>query len=183
MPNYRRNYLPGGTYFFTVVTHQRRHLFESDRNRQLLHEAIKSIRSKRPFEILAMVLLPDHLHCIWTLPTVDADYSNRWRQIKEAFTRKYLKTGGEDGQLCESRIRHAERGIWQRRFWEHTCRDEDDLNRCVDYIHWNPVKHGLVTRARDYPWSTFHKYVEDGVYSADWGNLDPYPNYHEPEWE
>jgi putative transposase len=183
MPNYLRNYVPGGIYSFTVVTHQRRPLFDVENNRELLADAMRSVRLKRPFEIVAMVLLPDHLHCIWTLPPEDADFSNRWRQIKEAFTRKYLKAGGQEAEISDSRILHAERGVWQRRFWEHTCRDQDDLNRCIDYIHWNPVKHGLVTRVKDYPWSTFHKYVQDGIYAADWGQLDPYPNYHAPEWE
>jgi putative transposase len=183
MPNYRRNYVQGGTYFFTVVTHRRLRIFENEKYRQLLGDVIRSVRLKLQFEMIAMVLLPDHMHCIWTLPQGDADYSTRWRQIKESFTRKYLKGGGEETEVSKSRTVHAERGVWQRRFWEHTCWDQDDMNRCIDYIHWNPVKHGLVTRVRDYPWSTFHKYVDSGVYDIDWGQIDPHPNYREPEWE
>ncbi len=183
MPNYRRNYVPGGTYFFTVVTHERRALFDCEQTRRQLRAAIQAVQTKRPFEILATVLLPDHLHSIWTLPFGDADYSTRWRQIKREFTRTFLEDGGTEGALSESRKRKAERGIWQRRFWEHTCRDQDDLNRCIDYIHWNPVKHGLVKRVRDYPWSTFHRYVAAGVYPLDWGSENPCPGYDEPEWE
>jgi putative transposase len=183
MPNYLRNYVPGGSYFFTVVTHERRPLFDRDKTRQLLRTAIQTIRSNSPFEILAMVLLPDHLHSIWTLPPDDSNYSTRWRQIKREFTRTFLQAGGREGVLSESRRKKGERAIWQRRFWEHTCRDQDDLNRCIDYIHWNPVKHGLVKRVRDYSWSTFHRYVRAGVYPLDWGSENPCSGYEEPEWE
>jgi putative transposase len=126
MANYRRNYMPGGTYFFTVVTHQRRTLFASERDRVLLREAIETIRKKRPLATLTMVLLPDHLHAIWTLPPDDVDYSTRWRRIKEEFTRSFLSAGGSEGHLSVSRILKAERAVWQRRFWEHTCQDQDD---------------------------------------------------------
>jgi putative transposase len=183
MPNYRRNYVPGGTYFFTVVTHQRRALFAQEQVRNLLGASIRAIRLKRPFEIIAMVLLPDHLHSVWALPERDADYSTRWRQIKELFTRLFLENGGEQGATSDSRRRHGERAVWQRRFWEHTCADQDDLNRCIDYIHWNQVKHGLVEQVRDYPWSSFHRYAERGVYPPDWGSENPCPGYDEPEWE
>jgi putative transposase len=183
MPNYRRNFVPGGTYFFTVVTHERRPLFEADETRALLRAAIQTVRTERPFTIVAMVLLPEHLHCIWTLPEEDADYPTRWRQIKEEFTRSFLAAGCQEGGRSASRRRKGERGIWQRRFWEHTCKDQDDLNRCMDYTHWNPVKHGHVARVRDYPWSTFHRYVEEGVYPIDWGSENPCPGYDEPEWE
>jgi putative transposase len=183
MSNYRRNYVPGGTYFFTAVTHERRPLFDGDHPRSLLRAAIQAVRSKRPFDIVATVLLPDHFHCVWTLPEGDADYSTRWRQIKEAFTVSYLKAGGAEGTMSASRRRHGERSVWQRRFWEHTCKDQDDLNRCLDYIHWNPVKHGLVQLVRDYPWSSFHRYVEEGVYPPDWGGENPCPGYDDPEWE
>jgi putative transposase len=183
MPNYRRNYVPGGTYFFTVVTHLRQPLFAQQRWRESLREAIEAIRVDRPFEIDAIVLLPDHLHCVWTLPAGDSDFSVRWRQIKEAFTRLYLDRGGREFVPSASRMRHGERGVWQRRFWEHTCRDQDDVNRCVDYIHWNPVKHKLVTRVRDYPWSSFHRFVRAGIYPLNWGEVDPCPAYDDPEWE
>jgi putative transposase len=183
MPNYRRNYIPGGTYFFTVVVHERRPMFASEEARRMLRAALQSVRAHRPFATIAAVLLPDHLHCIWTLPQGDADYSTRWRLIKDAFTRSFLYQGGEEAPLSASRRRHGERAIWQRRFWEHTCRDQEDLNRCIDYIHWNPVKHGLVERVRDYPWSSFHRFVEQGVYPLDWGSANPCPGYDAPEWE
>jgi putative transposase len=182
MPDYRRYYVSGGTYFFTVVTYQRRSLFNREQPREWLRTAIQTIRCERPFTIVAMVLLPDHLHCVWTLPEQDADYSTRWRQIKETFTRSVPKTG-EEGTSSASRRRRGERAVWQRRFWEHTCRDQDDLNRCIDYIHWNPVKHGLVERVCDYSWSSFHRYVEQGIYPIDWGSTNPCPGYDEPEWE
>jgi putative transposase len=183
VPNYRRHYVPGGTYFFTVVTHERRPLFETDEAATLLRTAMREVRAKRPFEVLAIALLPDHLHCVWALPEADADYSTRWRQIKEAFTRSFLGGGGTEGASSASRQRHHERAVWQRRFWEHTCRDQDDLNRCIDYIHWNPVKHGLVARVSAYRRSSFHRHVAEGVYPPDWGGVDPCPGYSAPEWE
>jgi REP element-mobilizing transposase RayT len=124
--NYRRNYVPGGTYFLTLVTHQRRPLFEVDSSRKLLHDALHVVNVKRPFTIVAMVLLPDHLHCVWTLPMDDDDYSTRIRQVKEQFTREFLRIGGQGGDTSTSRLRSGERAVWQRRFWEHTCTDHDD---------------------------------------------------------
>ena len=129
-----------------------------------------------------MVLLPDHLHTIWTLPRGDADYSSRWRRIKAEFTDAYLAAGGRELPVSPSRKKRGERGIWQRRFWEHVVRDEDDLKRCVDYCHWNPRKHGLVERVRDWEYSTFHQFVERGEYDLDWGSTDPTPGYDDPEW-
>jgi putative transposase len=180
---YRRNYVPGGTYFFTVVTACRRPLFLDEANRELLSQALKKIRAKLPFQTVAMVLLPDHLHAVWTLPAGDARYPRRWRQIKERFTVDFLDAGGREGPRSSSRIRHRERAVWQRRYWEHTVRDEDDLKRCVDYIHWNPKKHRLVQNVVDYPWSTFHRFVELGEYTIDWGRDDPCPGYDTPEWD
>jgi putative transposase len=183
MSNYRRNYVPGGTYFLTLVTHERKPLFEAESSRELLRRALRHVKEKRPFTIEAMVLLPDHLHCIWTLPKEDDDYSTRVRQVKECYTREFLKMGGMEGATTTSRLRKAERAVWQRRFWEHTCIDQDDLNRCIDYIHWNPVKHGLVAQVRDYPWSTFHRFVEQEIYPVSWGSENPWPDFDEPEWE
>jgi putative transposase len=183
MPQYRRNYVPGGTYFFTVVTHQRRPILTTELGRDCLRKALSQEQDKRPFEIFAIVLLPDHLHAIWTLPEGDAEYSLRWSRIKEQFTRSFLDGGGSEGVQTASRIRHRERSVWQRRFWEHTCRDEDELKRCVDYVHWNPIKHGLATRVRDYPWSSFGRFVELGEYDLDWGAENPCPEYDAPEWE
>ncbi len=182
MPNYRRWHVPGGTYFFTVVTFERQPLLADDLPRTLLREAIDKERGKRPFEIVAWVLLPDHLHAVWTLPPGDDDYSLRWQKIKEEFTKNYLSAGGREGVRSRSRRARQERAVWQRRFWEHTVEDEDDLERCVDYVHWNPVKHGHATRVRDWPWSTFHQFVKAGHYELDWGNTDPCPGYKAPEW-
>jgi putative transposase len=183
MPNYRRNFVAGGTYFFTVATHRRRPIFTSELARACLRDAILLERSKRPFEQFAMVLLQEHLHAIWILPPGDADYSLRWERIKSEFTRNYLANGGTEGVPSLSRLRHRERAVWQRRFWEHTCKDDDDLRRFLDYLHWNPVKHGLVKRVRDYPWSTFAKFVCLGEYPLNWGSADPCPHFDAPEWE
>ena len=183
MPRYRRNYIPGGSYFFTVVTYRRRPILVSPLGRRQLRLAIENVRHIMPFEVVAMVLLPDHLHTVWSLPDGDVNYSLRWRRIKEQFTRGFLEAGGLEAALSASRVKHRERGIWQRRFWEHTCRDEDDLKRCVDYVHWNPKKHTIVRSIRDYPWSTFHKFVKRGEYPANWGRDDPCAGYNAPEWE
>jgi putative transposase len=183
MPNYRRYYVPGGTYFFTIVTHERRPLFAAENNRTLLREAIQKQQEKRPFEIIACVLLPDHMHLIVSLPPGDDKYSLRIGQIKEAFTTSYLRQGGTEPKVSRSRTKHRERAIWQRRFWEHTVRDEDDLQRCADYVHWNPVKHALAKRPYDWEWSTFRNFVARGHYSIDWGRSDPCAGYDAPEWE
>src|SRR5262249_34417452 len=153
MPNYRRLYVPGGTYFFTVVADGRRPIFAEPKNRNFLRQAIEKIQDRFPFTAFATVLLPDHLHTVWILPPGDAEYSLRWRRIKEEFTEAFLTAGGQEGPRSASRRKHCERAVWQRRFWEHAVRDADDLRRCVDYIHWNPVKHGYVVRPIDWEWS------------------------------
>jgi putative transposase len=183
MSNYRRYYVPGGTYFFTVVTHNRQRFLTTELARNCLRHAIEAVQSKRPFEQLAIVLLPDHLHTVWTLPPRDVNYSLRWAQIKEAFTRRFLQHGGKERERTVSREKHRERAVWHRRFWEHTCVSEDDLRKHIDYLHWNPRKHGLISRIRDYPWSTFHRFVERGEYDIDWGGTDPCPSWNHPEWE
>jgi REP-associated tyrosine transposase len=183
MPNYRRLYVPGGTYFFTLVTANRRRILCHHRSREILRDAIERVARMRPFEIVAWVLLPDHLHAIWTLPNKDDDFSTRWQKIKDRFTRVYLAQGGVESRTSPSRLRHGERAIWQRRFWEHSCRDDDDLKRCLDYVHWNPVKHGLVKNVRDYPWSTFHRYVRLREYPVEWGSSDPYSDFKGAEWD
>jgi putative transposase len=182
VPNYRRWYVAGGTFFFTLVTHGRRKFLTNAASRALLRAAIRKERGKRPFTIVAWVLLPDHLHTVWTLPQEDDQYSRRWQKIKEEFTKTYLAASGHEGIRSRSRRRRRERAVWQRRFWEHTVRDEQDLQRCVDYVHWNPVKHGLAGRVRDWPWSTFHRFVAAGDYDIDWGASDPFPGYEDPEW-
>lgn len=169
MSEYRRYYVAGGTYFFTVVTQLRRAFLTSELARQCLREAMETVREKRPFEMPAIVLLPDHLHVLWTLPTGDDDYSTRWRRIKEEFTTNYLARGGSEGPYSASRASHGERGVWQRRYWEHTIRDEKDFERHFDYIHYNPVKHGYATAPSEWPHSSFHRWVAAGVYEPLWG--------------
>jgi putative transposase len=164
MSVYRRYFIPGGTYFFTVVTFDRRPILTDPLGRSCLRTAMRNVRAKRPFEMIAFALLPDHLHVVWTLPPGDSGYAVRWSQIKESFTRLFLASGGMEGSRNATRVRRRERSVWQRRCWEHTCRDEEDLKRCIDYIHWNPVKHGLVERVQDYPWSTCHRFARLGEY-------------------
>ncbi|MEN6448879.1 MAG: transposase [Thermoguttaceae bacterium] len=182
MSDYRRWCAPGGTYFFTLVTERRRPILVTDLARRCLHDAIDEVRGDWPFELVAIVLLPDHLHAIWTLESGDDRYAIRWKRIKEEFTRRYLERGGEELPPNASRLRHQERGIWQRRYWEHCVRDEDDLKQCVDYIHWNPRKHSYVSNVRDWPWSSFRRFVALGEYTLDWGVQDPTPGYDDPEW-
>jgi len=179
---YRRYYVPGGTYFFTAVTYCRRPMLVDPLARGCLRKAIQEIRNRWDFQIVAIVLLPDHLHTVWTLPEGDDRYSRRWRRIKEEFTRRYLAVGGKELRQSASRVRQQQRGIWQKRFWEHTVDDEEDLKRCVDYVHWNAKKHGLVESVRDWPWSSFSRFVESGEYTWDWGQEDPTPGYDDPEW-
>jgi len=168
MPNYRRAYVPGGTFFFTVVTHQRRRLFHVAANRTWLGEVVRECQRDWPFEMHAVVLLPDHLHALWTLPPGDADYSGRWSVIKINFTNRFLANGGRDATVSAGKRREHRRGIWQRRFWEHTIEDEDDFEAHFDYIHYNPVKHQLVKCPGDWEPSSFHRWVKAGVYPADW---------------
>jgi len=157
MPHYRRLYIPGSWYFFTVVSHDRRPILTSPLARQSLRAAIDTTRQGYPFKAVAWVLLPDHLHCIWQMPDGDADFTTRWRLIKTRFTRFYLRSGGiEIMERSASRLRRKERGIWQRRFWEHCLRDEDDLQSHISYIHNNPVRHGLVEDSRAWPYSSIH---------------------------
>ncbi len=181
MGDYRRNYVPGGTYFFTVVTHQRKHILTSALSRRCLREAITRVQKERPFTLFAITLLPEHLHCVWIMPPGDADYSTRWSFIKSVYTKAYLTGGGKEAMPTNEQRNQNSRGVWQPRFWEHTCRDYDDLKRCVDYLHWNPVKHHLVRRVRDYPWSSFQRFVRMREYSPEWGSGDPCPNWDQPE--
>ncbi|MEW4566893.1 transposase [Tautonia sp. JC769] len=169
MPHYRRFFVPGGTYFFTVVTERRIPLLCIEAARRHLRQAMSDCRRRWPFRIEAIVLLPDHLHTVWSLPPNDADYSTRWAWIKKEFTIAWLDEGGSECEVSDSKRRHRRRGVWQRRFWEHCIDDEDDLARHVDYIHFNPVKHGLVRCARDWPYSTFHRFAQRGAYPLDWG--------------
>jgi len=164
MTGYRRARFCGWYYFFTLVTYKRREFLVTPLARKCLRKAWQSVRSGYPFEITAVCLLPDHLHCIWKLPPEDNDFPRRWQQIKKAFTRDYIRKGGAESSQTASRHKKRERGIWQRRFWEHQIRDENDLQKHIDYIHYNPVKHGLVEDAADWPWSTYHRFVRSGIY-------------------
>jgi len=164
MPNYLRAGFEGGYYFFTVVTFGRTAIFNTELARQCLEQAIRRTQKQHPFETIAFCLLPNHLHCVWKLPEGDADFSRRWSSIKGWFSREYLRSGGRGGHVSASRKRKAEVSVWQRRFWEHRIRDEKDLQRHVDYIHYNPLRHGLVAKVKDWPWSTYHRYVKEGFY-------------------
>jgi putative transposase len=169
MKEYRRWYVAGGTYFFTVVTHLRRRFLVEESSRSILHDVFVEARLRWPFEIPAIVLLPEHLHAIWTLPRADDDYPTRWAWIKKEFTKRWLESGGFDGPISVQRRKRKRRGVWRVRFWEHTIDSEHDFDRHFDYIHYNPVKHGHVDSPRDWPWSSFHRWVKAGVYNADWG--------------
>jgi putative transposase len=160
--------VPGGTFFFTVVTHRRTPLFASDQARTHLREAILAVQNERPFTLVATVLLPEHWHCIWTLPEGDQDYSKRWGIIKSRFSQLWLAAGGNSGIVSPARTQHRERGIWQKRFWEHRIRDERDFIRHVNYVHFNPVKHGLAQCPHAWPYSSFGRWVEQGFYRQDW---------------
>lgn len=162
MVNYRRNFIPGGTFFFTVTLADRRSRLLVD-HVDLLRSALRTARQERPFAIDAVVILPDHLHAIFTLPPDDSDFSGRWRRIKGHFSSALIDTSTE-----LKRRPNGSLALWQRRFWEHTICDERDFARHVDYIHFNPVKHGMVQRVRDWPHSSFHRYVRDGILPEDW---------------
>jgi len=172
---YRRAKVKGGTYFFTVVTNRRIKIFKNPNNVQFLRDAFKYVMNRHPFKIDAFVLLPDHLHCIWTMPHDDADFSTRWRLIKSYFSRKFDRVGWVDEgnptiQIgTSSRLNKKEKPIWQRRFWEHLIRDDADFKRHVEYIHFNPVKHELAASPKHWLNSSFHRYVNNGLYNLEWG--------------
>lgn len=172
MADYRRWYVAGGTTFFTVVTYGRRPLFANDATRRILGHVMRAVRQDLPFETTACVLLPDHLHAIWTLPHGDADFSTRWKRIKRDFTVCWLAEGGSESRVTKSQSHRGARGIWQRRFYEHQVRDEDELAALCDYIHYNPVKHGLVPSPRNWPHSTFQRFVTTGHYDLNWGRAN-----------
>jgi len=163
MSNYHRIHLAGGCYFFTAVTLNRNPIFTNGERVEVLRQAIRKVMVAHPFEIDAMVILPEHLHCIWRLPEGDADYSSRWREIKKTASR----------QISTATNARHERNVWQRRFWEHTIRDEEDWRNHMDYIHYNPVKHGLVRSPGEWPWSSFSRAVAKGWYDPSWGASEP----------
>jgi putative transposase len=166
---YRRATTPGATYFFTVNLAERKSRLLVD-NVDNLKASISHVKENHPFAIDAMVAMPDHLHVLWTLPEDDHDFSTRWNLIKGGFSRRITK--GE--RISASRQSKGERGIWQRRFWEHLIRDDDDFESHVNYIHYNPVKHGFVKRPSDWPYSSIHRYIKDGIIGEDWACGDDF---------
>lgn len=171
MAIYRRARTPGASYFFTVCTHHRLAVLTEPSYYRALKETFRTVKQRYPFEIDAFVLLPDHLHCIWTLAESDADYAMRWSLIKRLVSQKTCDL--HRGPISASQFKRRELGVWQRRFWEHQIRDDRDFETHTDYIHWNPVKHGHVRAVVDWPYSSFHRHVAKGVYPADWGGVDP----------
>ncbi len=169
MPEYRRVFIKGGTYFITIVTYRRVPIFKNPKARKYLHNAFVNVKSRLPFKTEAVCFLPDHIHVLMRLPEDDADYPVRIREIKRLFTRAYLNNIGPGAPRNESRQRKNEAAIWQRCYWEHFIRDENDLNTHIDYIHYNPVKHGLVNSVVEWKWSSFHQYVRSGFYDREWG--------------
>jgi putative transposase len=164
MSRYRRAHIPGGTFFFTVTLDDR----SSDalvRHIELLRRIYSLVQGRRPFTMIAICVLPAHLHAIWSLPAEDPDFSTRWNLIKAGFSRGLPAQSSRS----PSKIARREKGIWQRRYWEHVIRDDADMARHVDYVHFNPVKHGLVSRVRDWPHSSFHQHVANGLLPIDWG--------------
>ncbi|MBT8141948.1 MAG: transposase [Gammaproteobacteria bacterium] len=165
MSNYRRSRASGAYYFFTTNL--------ADRNSKLLvaeieklRNAYKRVQELKPFKTIAICVLPDHIHAIWQLPKNDVDYSSRWRILKANFSRNFTATDSR----TYSKFKKGEKGIWQRRFWEHQIRNETDLQNHINYIHYNPVKHGLVQKVEDWPHSSFHRFIEEGNLSKDWGS-------------
>jgi putative transposase len=174
MSNYRRADASGACYFFTVVTLRRRKILTAADCRLWLRHAITATRTHYPFTINAWVLLPDHLHCIWTLPENDNDFSVRWNGIKRRFTLLSKEKLHKPEWINASKQKHREGTIWQRRFWEHQIRDDTDYQQHINYIHYNPVKHGWVKTVNAWPYSTFHRYVKQGVYPSNWGDASSY---------
>ena len=164
---YRRSSAKGAVFFFTVVTHKRRRFLCDEVNVALIRGAFQEVHQKHPFTVDAFVLLPDHLHCVWTLPEGDNDFSMRWRQIKAWFT-KGCRDEFKEKQTA-TQLERGEQTVWQRRYWEHQIRNDNDFIKHVEYIHYNPVKHGLVRSPLAWPHSTFHRYVRQGIYPKDWG--------------
>ena len=165
---YRRVWHPGGTYFFTVNLLQRKGNDLLVRHIQSLRESVREVKSRHPFEIHGWVVLPEHFHCVLELPHGDTDYPTRLRLIKIGFSKSLPKTE----RRSAVRIKRGERGIWQRRYWEHLIRDEADYRAHLDYIHYNPVKHGWAKQVKDWPYSTFHRWVRQGVYPLEWGGAE-----------
>jgi len=173
MPNYVRWRAAGASYFFTVVVYRRRRLFDDSLARRLLKRALVETRRRWHFDMFACVLLPDHLHCLWTLPDGDDDFPVRWANIKRLFTKAYLEQGGKALPVTANRAGRHERGVWQPRYWEHRIRDETDWYEHRDYIHLNPVKHGYVREPNDWAWSSLHRHIRLGWLDPNWPGGSP----------
>ena len=168
MPQYRRAYVPGSTFFLTLGTYNRMPLFADPHNISRLRSALATVRQEHPFETVAAVVLPDHLHFLWTLPLTDSDFSKRVGRLKVLFTQALQKQQRAPQDISPSRLSHRESDVWQRRFWEHTIRDEHDFQQHLDYIHYNPVKHDLVTCPHLWVYSSFGRWVQHRAYAAEW---------------
>ncbi|QLG88767.1 transposase [Chitinibacter bivalviorum] len=175
MANYHRIWCPGGTYFFTVNLLQRSGNDLLVRHVDALREVVLHVQRRHPFLIHAWVVLPDHLHCVIELPAADADFARRWHLIKSDFSKRIPKNEVRSA----IRLKRGERGIWQRRYWEHLIRDEWDFAAHCNYVHINPLKHGLVTQVKDWPYSTFHRWVLQGDYPLNWAGSDELPDYQD----
>jgi len=173
MSRYRRTHTPGACYFFTLVTYRRQRFLCDDDVRLALRESIEKVRQQRPFTIDAWVLLPDHLHCIWTLPDGDADFPLRWNLIKRYVTRACGSRLHRAEWMNASKQRHRESTLWQRRYWEHQIRDDEDYATHMDYVHYNPVKHALCRYPTEWPYTSFHRLIRAGVYPRQWGEDEP----------
>jgi putative transposase len=182
MPNYRRLHVPGGTIFLTVATYRRASLFADPKNVARLREAIRMVLEEMAFEFEAAVVLPDHLHFLWTLPAGDTNYSKRVGRMKVAFTHALRGTHALPAEVSASRQKHRESDVWQRRFIEHTIRDERDFEEHLNYIHYNPVKHGLATCPHAWPYSSFRKWVGREVYPPDWACVCGGRTWQVPDW-
>ncbi|MBR8835769.1 MAG: transposase [Stigonema ocellatum SAG 48.90 = DSM 106950] len=168
MPEYRRAYVPGGTFFLTLVTYQRNPLFSDPENIFCLRHAVATVRCEMPFDVTGAVILPDHIHFLWTLPVGDQAYSKRVGRLKVIFTQSLRGKGVLPQNVSNSRRKHHESDVWQRRFWEHTIRDEADFEKHLNYIHYNPVKHSLVSCPHLWEYSSFHRWTQQGMYTNDW---------------
>ena len=176
MTEYRRARIPEATYFFTVNCAERKGNGILTESIDALRSAFRKVKNDHIFEINAIVILPEHLHCIWTLPKNNRDFSTRWGLIKANFSRSIPKTE----RRSDSRLKRGEREVWQRRYWEHMIRDEEDYSRNVDYIHWNPVKHGWAKRVKDRPYLSSQRHVDQGVYPLNWScDIDGSKGYGE----
>ena len=184
MSNYRRDNSQGATWFFTVVTYQRREFLCDDRVRVALRSAIRKVQAKYPFIIEAWVLLPDHFHCIWTLPELDSNFQLRISLLKRFVTRACSEFLHRDSLSTPSKRKRNESTIWQRRYWEHKINDEKDFKHHMDYIHYNPVKHELAQSPIEWPYSTIHRLTKNRVYPENWAinpstNSSNHQNYGE----